>query len=71
MEVTLVFETRIGGALRERVEERSLVGLIDREGVHRVLAETGFSVSREFSDYRFTPFQGSSTLLVGEACRAG
>ena len=69
METTLVFEVYRGGALQERIEERSLVGLTDRAEVHRLLAEAGFSLEREFSDYQFTAYQDGDPLLVVEASR--
>lgn len=58
-----------GGALQERIEERGRVGLSDRAEVHRLLAEAGFSLEREFSDYQFTAYQDGDPLLVVEASR--
>jgi SAM-dependent methyltransferase len=67
METVLVFEEYAGGELVNRIEERSLVGLSDRYGVHRVLAEAGFSVVHEWSDYDFAPYQEGDSLLIVEA----
>jgi hypothetical protein len=69
METTLVFETYVDGKLEERIEEWSLVGLTNRDEVHRLLVESGFSVSREFADYGFTPYHRDNPLLVVEALR--
>jgi len=35
------------GELIERIEERSLVGIINTQGIHQVLEEAGFAVRRE------------------------
>ena len=70
METTLIFETYVDGTCIERIEERSIVGLTDREEVHHLLDKTGFSVKREFSDFRFTPYQTGDSLLIVEAVLA-
>jgi SAM-dependent methyltransferase len=69
VEVTLVYEVYRDGELQERIEQRSWAAITDREKVHQVLAETGFAVRREFSDYQFTPYQEGDVLLVVEAAR--
>lgn len=68
-EVLLVFETYESGKLIDRIEERSLVGIIDRDDLHRLLRETGFEVKREFSNYDFTKFQNGDSLLIVEAIK--
>ncbi len=68
-ETLLVFETYESGKLIERIEERSLVGIIDRKKLHRLLRETGFVVKREFSNYYFTKFQNGDSLLIVEAIK--
>lgn len=68
-ETILVFETYEAGALLERIEERSLVGIVDRQDVHYLLREAGFEVTREFSNYDSTPFQEGDSLLIIEAIR--
>ena len=68
-EVTLVFELRERGQVVKRIEERGLIGITSREGVHRVLKEAGFEVRREFGDYQFTPYRQGDELLVIEAVR--
>lgn len=68
-EVLLVFETYESGKLIDRIEERSLVGIIDRDDLHRLLRETGFEVKREFSNYDFTKFQDGDSLLIVEAVK--
>jgi hypothetical protein len=70
VEVRLVFEVYRRGAPVDRIEEVSVVGVVDRSQVHGVLAEAGFSVRREFSDYDFTPYHDGDRLLIVEAmCR--
>jgi SAM-dependent methyltransferase len=70
-EVVLVFETFEAGEMVERIEERGLVGLTDRSGVQRILAEAGFDVRREWGDYDFTPYREGASLLIVEASRRG
>ena len=67
IEVTLVFETYRNEKLRDRVEQRSWVGITDRAEVHRLLSQAGFVVTREFSDYQCTPFKTGDPLLIVEA----
>jgi SAM-dependent methyltransferase len=68
-EVILVFETWISGTLTKRIEEHSVVGLVTREQIHRLLEETGFEVRREFGDYDFTGFRRGNSLLIVEALK--
>jgi hypothetical protein len=51
----------------EQVEQRSVAAVTDRVQVHQVLAEAGFSVRREFSDYAFAPYREGGELLIVEA----
>lgn len=68
-EVLLAFEIYENGKLIERIEERSLVGIIDRDNLHRLLREAGFEVKREFNNYDFTKFQNGDSLLIVEAIK--
>jgi SAM-dependent methyltransferase len=68
-ETWLVFETYEDGELIERIEETSLVGITSRHGVHRVVAESGFAVRKEWGDYEFTPYQEGGSLLIIEAVK--
>ncbi len=68
-ETVLVFETYDSGRLIERIEERSLVGVIDREKLHDLLRETGLQVEREFSNYDFADFREGDSLLIVEAIK--
>lgn len=68
-ETILVFETYESGRLIERIEERSLVGIIDREKLHHILKKTGFDAKREFSNYDFTTFETGDKLLIIEAVK--
>ncbi len=63
-ETQLVFETYHLGRLTERIEDRGLVGVIDRAGVHSLLNETGFVVKAEFGDYQFSDFHNGDLLIV-------
>jgi hypothetical protein len=66
-ETRLVFETYHHGRLTERVEDRGLVGVIDRTRVQSLLQETGFVIKAEFGDYRFSEFHDGDMLLIVEA----
>jgi len=68
-EIVLVFELREGGQVVKRIEERGLIGIASREGIHSALKEAGFEVKQEFGDYQFTPYREGDTLLVIEASR--
>ena len=67
METQLVFEIYEDGKLTERIEEISLVGITSRAEIHRVLAESGFAVRKEWRDYDFAPYQQGDSLLIVEA----
>ena len=69
LEVNLVFETISGGQLVERIEERSLAGITDREAVHSLLGDAGFEVAREFGGFDFSRFRDDDGLLIIEALR--
>jgi SAM-dependent methyltransferase len=68
-EMVLVFEVYERGALVDRIEERSLVGLIDRESIHRLLRASGFAVRQEWGGYDREPFREGDALLIVEAVR--
>ena len=68
-ETQLVFQAYEDGELVERIEEISLVGISNRAGVHRVLAESGFAVREEWGDYDFTRYQEGGSLLIVEAVK--
>jgi SAM-dependent methyltransferase len=70
-ETRLLFETYQDGALVERVEERSLVGITDRETIGRLLTAAGFAVQREWGSYDFEPLQPGNPLLIVEAVNLG
>ena len=56
-ETWLVFEVYQDGALIERIEERSLVGITSRRAIHRLLKLAGFVVRQEWSSYGWKPFE--------------
>lgn len=68
-ETHLVFETYEHSKLIERIEEISLVGITSRPAIHRVLADSGFAVRKEWSDYDFKPYQEGDSLLIVEAVK--
>jgi SAM-dependent methyltransferase len=65
--VKLAFEVYLADELVDRIEQESLVGIVDRDQVHDVLTEAGFSVRREYSNYDFTPYRHGEDLLIVEA----
>jgi SAM-dependent methyltransferase len=67
VQVRLIFEVYRNGELVEQIEERSVVGIVDRGQVQDLLSRAGFSVRREFSDYGFTPYRAGDDLLVVDA----
>lgn len=69
IELLLVYEIHESGKLVERIEQHSLAGIIDRTGVHRLLAESGFEPAKEFGDYNFSEYRQGDSLLVVEAVR--
>jgi SAM-dependent methyltransferase len=66
-ETILIFETYQSGRLRERIEERSLVGIIDYNNLHKLMKKTGFEVKHEFSNWNFTQYKKGDGLLIIEA----
>lgn len=70
-ETLLVFEVYEDGELVERIEERSLVGITDRQAIHRLLGRAKFEVKREWGQYDFTPFQEGDRLLIVEVVKTG
>jgi hypothetical protein len=63
--VELVFDVFRGGELIERLEQHSRVGISDRETIHRLLDQAGFTATGEFGDYEGTPYtEGASILLL-------
>lgn len=69
MEVLLVFETYKSGKLIERIEERSVAGIITRQKLQNLLKKTGFEVKNEFGNYDFSKFKDGDTLLIIEAVK--
>lgn len=69
METHLLFEVYRGDVLLERIVERSLVGITTRDGVHQILAETGFAVQRKWSSYGFAPYKAGDPLLIVEGVK--
>jgi SAM-dependent methyltransferase len=66
-ETRLVFEVYEDAALEERVEERSLVGLVGRHEIHRLLRATGFVVRHEWGSYGRVPYREGDGLLIVES----
>jgi SAM-dependent methyltransferase len=69
-ETRLVFEIYRDGALVERIEERSLVGITSRQAIHRLLGLAGFVVHQEWGSYDWKPFEERDALLIVEAVKA-
>jgi hypothetical protein len=68
-ETHIVFEVYADGALVDRVEERSLVGLVERQEVHDLLRASGFEVEHELGSYVSRPYQEGDDLLIVEASK--
>jgi len=68
-ETQLVFDTYEGGELVERIEETSIVGVTNKDGIYQVLAKSGFTVREEWGDYDFAPYQEGGSLLIIEAVK--
>jgi SAM-dependent methyltransferase len=69
-ETRLVFEVYQDGALLERIEERSLVGITSREAIHCLLKLAGFVAQHEWDSYDWKPFEEGGALLIVEAAKA-
>lgn len=69
MEVLIVFETYKSGKLVNRIEEKSLVGVIHNEKLHNLLRKTGFGVKNEFGNYDISKFKQGDSLLIIEAIK--
>jgi SAM-dependent methyltransferase len=67
VQVKLIFEVYENDELVEQIEEESVAGIVDRGQVQDLLAQAGFSVRREFSDYEFTPYRAGEELLIVDA----
>ena len=67
LEYLLVFEIEEGGEIRQRIEQKSFAGIVDRALVHRLLEESGLRVVREFGGYGPVPYREGDGILVVEA----
>lgn len=65
--IELVYEVYRTGALVERIEEASIVGITSRDEIHNLLGEVACSIQSEFSDYDQTPYGEGDDLLIVEA----
>jgi SAM-dependent methyltransferase len=64
---TTVYETLHGEAVVERDEVTSVDRAIPRATMHRLLAEAGLAVAREFADYDRTPYHPGAEQVIIEA----
>jgi SAM-dependent methyltransferase len=69
MVVSLNFDIYENGKLIERIEERSMIGVINREQIHSLLHRSGFDIKREFGDYDFRKYRPGDRLLIIEAAK--
>ena len=53
----------------KRVEEKSVVGRLDRAGIHDLLESAGFGIEEEFGNYQGDPFQEQDRILIIQAVR--
>ncbi len=63
-EVFLVYEIFKDGKLIEKIEERSLVGLISRKRLLHILNKGGFDVKQEFSNYDLSNLKYGLKILA-------
>jgi SAM-dependent methyltransferase len=68
-EIRLVFEIYEAGELVQGVEERSLVGVTDRQGVRDILERAGFEMHHESGSYDSRPYAEGDGLLIVEAVK--
>jgi SAM-dependent methyltransferase len=69
LEVELVYEILENETVINRIEERSLAGMVDRRKIHELLKRTGFEVEAEFGNYQRDPFQEQDGILIMQAVR--
>jgi SAM-dependent methyltransferase len=67
--VKLVYEVYQGEEMVERIEEHGLVGITDRQDLHRILWESGFDVKHKWVGYDFIEYKDGDTLLIVEAAK--
>jgi SAM-dependent methyltransferase len=68
-ETVIVIEAFKAGQLVNRIEERSLVGLIRKEQVLLLLEKADFRVKQMFGNYDFSHYRDGDPLLIIEAER--
>ena len=69
MLVNLKYETYEDGDLIDTIEQRSEVGVIDREKLHKLLNETGFEIKNEFGNYDCKPYEDGDPVCLIEAIK--
>ena len=67
--VTILYEIYEDGVLIDRLAEESEVGVVERDGIQRLLSESGFAVQREFGNYDSSEYKNGDSLLIIEAAR--
>ncbi|MFP4050950.1 MAG: methyltransferase [Thermoplasmata archaeon] len=67
--VNLKYETYEDGELIDTIEQRSKVGIIDKDKIHKLLNETGFEIKNEFGDYDRKTYEGRDLVCVVEAIK--
>jgi SAM-dependent methyltransferase len=69
LEVQLIYEVMENEILVERIKERSLATVMDREKILALMEKTGFEVEEEFGNYQMDPFDDESEILIIQALR--
>lgn len=69
LEVQLIYEVIENEILVERIEEKSITGILDRERILALLEKTGFMVEEEFGNYQRDPFQEGDEILIIQASK--
>lgn len=69
LEIELVYEVYRRDQMVESIREIGLVGMTDRQEVHRVMEKVGFEVKEEWRGYEFKPFEEGDSMLIVEAVK--
>jgi SAM-dependent methyltransferase len=70
LEYMLVFEIVKAGRVTERIEQKSLAGIVDRRELHRVIEAANLRVARELGGYGAALYRDGDAILVIEAVKA-
>jgi SAM-dependent methyltransferase len=69
LKTTLIYRVLEDGVVIDEIEEKSLVGITDREEIHNCLEKTGFRLDGEYGGYDFRPYKNGDDLLIIRALK--